>query len=334
MSSPIAVLGAGSFGTCLAKLCGREHDVLLWARREEVALRINETGRNPGYLEEVLLPKTVRATNNLSEAVIGRELVIIAVPSHGVRDVMKNVAPHLDPGAIVVITSKGIETETGLTMSQVLMDVLESSFHSRIVLLSGPSFAREIAEEQPTAVTVASRDETYAISVQAELSCPWFRCYSHDDIIGVEIGGAVKNVVAIAVGICEGLGMGLNTRAALMTRGLREMTRLGETLGANPLTFQGLSGMGDLLLTCTGNLSRNRNVGLQLGRGRSLSEITLGMGQVAEGVKTTLAVCQLADRLEVEMPIAQSVRMVLTGEITSLEAGTEMMSRQLRAELD
>lgn len=334
MSSPIAVLGAGSFGTCLAKLCGREHDVLLWARREEVASRINETGRNPGYLEEVLLPKTVRATNNLSEAVIGRELVIIAVPSHGVRDVMKNVAPHLDPGAIVVITSKGIETETGLTMSQVLMDVLESSFHSRIVLLSGPSFAREIAEEQPTAVTVASRDETYAISVQAELSCPWFRCYSHDDIIGVEIGGAVKNVVAIAVGICEGLGMGLNTRAALMTRGLREMTRLGETLGANPLTFQGLSGMGDLLLTCTGNLSRNRNVGLQLGRGRSLSEITLGMGQVAEGVKTTLAVCQLADRLEVEMPIAQSVRMVLTGEITSLEAGTEMMSRQLRAELD
>ena len=262
MSSPIAVLGAGSFGTCLAKLCGREHDVLLWARREEVALRINETGRNPGYLEEVLLPKTVRATNNLSEAVIGRELVIIAVPSHGVRDVMKNVAPHLDPGAIVVITSKGIETETGLTMSQVLMDVLESSFHSRIVLLSGPSFAREIAEEQPTAVTVASRDETYAISVQAELSCPWFRCYSHDDIVGVEIGGAVKNVVAIAVGICEGLGMGLNTRAALMTRGLREMTRLGETLGANPLTFQGLSGMGDLLLTCTGNLSRNRNVGL------------------------------------------------------------------------
>ena len=334
MSSPIAVLGAGSFGTCLAKLCGREHDVLLWARREEVALRINETGRNPGYLEEVLLPKTVRATNDLSEAVIGRELVIIAVPSHGVRDVMKNVAPHLDPGAIVVITSKGIETETGLTMSQVLMDVLDSSFHSRIVLLSGPSFATEIAEEQPTAVTVASRDETYAISVQAELSCPWFRCYSHDDIIGVEIGGAVKNVIAIAVGICEGLGMGLNTRAALMTRGLREMTRLGETLGANPLTFQGLSGMGDLLLTCTGNLSRNRNVGLQLGRGRSLSEITLGMGQVAEGVRTTLAVCQLADRLEVEMPIAQSVRMVLTGEITSLEAGTEMMSRQLRAELD
>ena len=334
MSSPIAVLGAGSFGTCLAKLCGREHDVLLWARHEEVALRINETGRNPGYLEEVLLPKTVRATNELSEAVIGRELVIIAVPSHGVRDVMKNVAPHLDPGAIVVITSKGIETETGLTMSQVLMDVLDSSFHSRIVLLSGPSFATEIAEEQPTAVTVASGDETYAISVQAELSCPWFRCYSHDDVIGVEIGGAVKNVIAIAVGICEGLGMGLNTRAALMTRGLREMTRLGETLGANPLTFQGLSGMGDLFLTCTGNLSRNRNVGLQLGRGRSLSEITLGMGQVAEGVKTTLAVCQLADRLEVEMPIAQSVRMVLTGEITSLEAGTEMMSRQLRAELD
>lgn len=334
MSSPIAVLGAGSFGTCLARLCGRDHEVALWARSEEIASGINATGHNPRYLEEITLPKSVHATSDLAKAVTGRELVIISVPSHGVRDVVATAAPYLDPGAILVITSKGIEAETGLTMSEVLMDVLDSSFHPRIVLLSGPSFAREIAEEQPTAVTVACRDETYAISVQAELSCPWFRCYSHDDVIGVEIGGAVKNIVAIAVGICEGLGMGLNTRAALMTRGLREMTRLGETLGANPLTFQGLSGMGDLLLTCTGDLSRNRNVGLQLGRGRSLSEITLGMGQIAEGVKTTLAVCQLADRLEVEMPIAQAVRLVLTDEISALEAGSEMLSRQLRAELD
>lgn len=308
--------------------------MLLWARDPEVAAGINAKRCNPRYLTDVSLPDSVRATDDLAEAVEGRELVIISVPSHGVRDVMSEAAPHLDPEAILVLTCKGIEVETGLTMDQVLCDVLDPVFHPRIVLLSGPSFAREIAEERPTAVTVASREESYAISVQAEISCPWFRCYSHNDVVGVEIGGAVKNVIAIAVGVCDGLGLGLNARAALMTRGLREMTRLGEKLGANPLTFQGLSGMGDLLLTCTGDLSRNRKVGLELGRGRSLVEIVDGMNQVAEGVRTTVAVCQLAERLEVEMPIAQAARSVLDGRMTAAEAGLELMRRQLRTELD
>ena len=189
------------------------------------------------------------------------------------------------------------------------------------MVLSGPSFAREIAEQQPTAVTLACREEAYAISVQTALSCPWFRCYTHDDVIGVEVGGALKNVVAIAVGMCDGLGRGLNARAGLMTRGLREITRLGEALGANPLTFLGLSGMGDLILTCTGDLSRNRQVGLELGRGKQLAEIVGGMKQVAEGVRTTYAVCALAERLGVDMPIARGLRAVLEGELTPVQAG-------------
>jgi glycerol-3-phosphate dehydrogenase (NAD(P)+) len=334
MATPVAVLGAGSFGTCLAMLCARRHDVLLWARDPAVAKAINETRHNPHYLQDVELPPSVRATASLEEALEQRELVVVSVPSHGVRSVMMEARNCLDPSALLVLTSKGIEVDTGLTMDRVLREVLDPIFHPRIVLLSGPSFAREIAEERPTAVTVASYDETYAISVQSEISCPWFRCYSHDDVIGVEIGGAVKNIIAIAVGMCDGLGLGLNARAALMTRGLREMTRLGERLGANPLTFQGLSGMGDLLLTCTGDLSRNRSVGLALGGGRGLEEITRGMNQVAEGVRTTEAVCRLADQLEVDMPIARAVRLVLEGSASAREAGGLLMSRQLRAELD
>jgi glycerol-3-phosphate dehydrogenase (NAD(P)+) len=203
------------------------------------------------------------------------------------------------------------------------------------VVLSGPSFAREVAGQLPTAVTLACREEAYAISVQTALSCPWFRCYTHDDVVGAEVGGALKNVVAIAVGMCDGLGRGLNARAGLMTRGLREMTRLGVELGANPLTFLGLSGMGDLILTCTGDLSRNRRVGLELARGRPLGEIVGGMShQVAEGVRTTEAVCALAERLGVEMPIASAVRSVLRGELAPEEAGRQLMTRQLRSEVE
>jgi len=214
----------------------------------------------------------------------------------------------------------------------VLEDVLDPVFHPRLVVLSGPSFASEVAARQPTAVTLACREEAYAISVQTALSCPWFRCYTHDDVVGVEVGGALKNVVAIAVGMCDGLGRGLNARAGLMTRGLREITRLGEALGANPLTFLGLSGMGDLILTCTGDLSRNRRVGIELGKGRPLAEIVGGMKQVAEGVRTTYAVCALADRLGVDMPIARGLRAVLEGELTPDDAGQMLMTRQLRSE--
>lgn len=334
MSSPVAVLGGGSFGTCLAVLASRRHDVVLWARSEEVVRGINEHHRNPGYLTDVPLPPEIRATTDLGEALAGRELVIVSVPSHATRATLERALPHLDPEALLVATMKGIEIETGMTMDGVFDDVLPPAMSRRAVYLSGPSFAREIALHKPTAVTLASHEEAYAISVQASLSTPWFRCYSHDDVVGVEVGGAVKNVVAIAVGMCDGLDMGLNARAGLMTRGLREMTRLGVALGANPLTFQGLSGMGDLVLTCTGDLSRNRRVGLELGHGKTLAEITGGMHEVAEGVKTTYAVCGLAERLDVEMPIAFALRDVLDGKLAPREVGRALLSRQLRTELE
>jgi glycerol-3-phosphate dehydrogenase (NAD(P)+) len=332
--TPVTVLGAGSFGTCLAVLAARQHDVTLWARDPAVAEAIAQQGRNPRYLTDIDLPDNIQATSDLAHAVEGSELVICAIPSHGVRDVMAQAGKEMDPEAIIVAAVKGIEVETGMTMGQVLADTLDPTFHPRLVSLSGPSFAREVALHKPTAVTLACREEAYAISVQTALSCPWFRCYTHDDVIGVEIGGALKNVVAIAIGMCDGLDQGLNARAGLMTRGLREITRLGVALGANPLTFLGLSGMGDLVLTCTGDLSRNRTVGLELGRGRSLEEIVAGMNQVAEGVRTTYAVCDLATRLGVEMPIAFAVRTVLQGEIAPQEAGSMLMTRQLRSETD
>ena len=334
MATPVAVIGAGSFGTCLAMLCARENDVTIWARDPEVAESINAERRNPRYLTDLAVPPGVRATTDLAEALSGRELVICAVPSHGLRDVMRRAGDELEEGAIVVSTVKGIEADTGLTMHGVLEGVLPERHHPRIVCLSGPSFAREIARRKATVVTVACREETYAISVQATLSCPWFRCYTNDDVVGVELGGALKNVIAIATGIADGMDGGNNARAAIMTRGLAEITRLGIQMGANPTTFLGLSGMGDLILTCTGDLSRNRRVGIELGRGRKLPEILADMGEVAEGVRTTRAVCQLAERLGIELPVAQTVGAVLDGEVTPLDAGLRLMTRQLGSELD
>ncbi len=334
MGLPVAVIGAGSFGTCLALLCARENDVQLWARSADLAEQINLEHRNPRYLTEIDIPRSVHATSDLEEALAGRELVICAVPSHGMREVIEAAAPLLSPGAILVSAVKGIEYETGMTMHQVLEDVLPEEHHPRIVCLSGPSFAYEIARRRPTVVTLACREEAYAISVQATLSCPWFRCYSHTDVIGVEIGGALKNVIAIGVGIGDGQLQGHNSRAALMTRGLAEITRLGVRLGAEPTTFLGLSGMGDLLLTCTGDLSRNRRVGLALGRGQKLDDILSEMGGVAEGVQTTRAACRLGDRVGVELPISNMVREVIDGERTPAEAGQLLMTRQLRSEKD
>jgi glycerol-3-phosphate dehydrogenase (NAD(P)+) len=329
---PVAVLGAGSFGTCLARLCAREHDVRLWARSPEIAGAIQRDRRNPRYLSDITLPERVTATADLAAALDGRELVICAVPSHGVRDVIRRAAPHLPTDAILVSTVKGIELGTWMRMDQVLADVLAPVHHPRLVFLSGPSFAREIADGKPTAVTLACREEAFAISVQQSISSPWLRCYTSTDVVGVELGGALKNVVAIAVGICDGLGLGLNARAALMTRGLREITRLGEAMGADPMTFLGLAGMGDLVLTCTGDLSRNRQVGLALGRGEPLERIVAEMHGVAEGVRTTTAACALAELHRVEMPIASGVKRILDGEISPKEAVEVLTSRQLRSE--
>jgi len=332
MAIPVAVLGAGSFGTCLALLCAREHDVRLWARDADLAAAINREHRNPRYLSHVEIPERVRATPDLEEALAGRELVICAVPSHGVRDVMGRAAGFLPRDALLVSTVKGIEVGTWMRMDQVLREVLDADHHPRLVFLSGPSFAQEVAAGKPTAVTVACREEAFAISVQESLSVSSFRCYSATDVVGVEVGGALKNVVAIAVGICDGLGLGHNARAGVMTRGLREITRLGVAMGADPLTFLGLAGMGDLVLTCTGDLSRNRTVGLALGRGEALEDVIGRMNEVAEGVRTTSAACALAKRMGVEMPIAQDVQRVLGGQAEPAEAIAGLMSRQLRNE--
>lgn len=334
MGVPVSVIGAGSFGTCLAIHCGQENDVLLWSRSAETAEAINRSHHNPRYLTDAVIPSSVRATADLAEALAERELVILTVPSQTLRGVVERAAPHLAEETILVSAMKGIEIETGMTMSQVLCDVLPEVHHPRIVVLSGPSFAREVADRKPTVVTLACREEAFAISTQATLSTPWLRCYSETDVIGVEIGGALKNVIAIAIGINDSGGGGQNSRAALMTRGLAEITRFGVKLGAEPSTFIGLSGMGDLILTCTGDLSRNRQVGLQLGQGASLDEVLARMGGVAEGVATTHAVCRLAQRLEVDMPISTMVREIIDGEKTPFEAGLGLMTRQLRPEKD
>jgi glycerol-3-phosphate dehydrogenase (NAD(P)+) len=332
MSTRVAVLGAGSFGTCLAMLCAREHDVALWARDPALAAAINQDRRNPRYLKDAAVPAGVHATADLAAALDGREIVICAVPSQGVRRVMAEAGGGLASGAIVVSTIKGIEPGTCFTMHQVLEDVLPAGHHTRIVCLSGPSFAREVAAGKPTVVTIACREEEHAVAVRNALSCPWFRCYSSTDIVGVELGGALKNVVALAVGISDGLELGHNARAALMTRGLTEITRLGVRLGASALTFLGLSGMGDLVLTCTGDLSRNRSVGLELGRGRRLEDILAGMSEVAEGVRTTHAACELAERVGVDLPIAQMVREVLVGKLEPAAAVGKLMTRGLKSE--
>ena len=332
VSIPIAVLGAGSFGTCLAVLCAREHDVTIWARDPELAESINRDQKNPRYLSDLKLPSNVRATPDLSEALRDRELVICAVPSQFVRDVMTRANRDLADSSILISTVKGIENGTCMLMDEVFRDVLDPVHHPRLTFLSGPSFAREVADGQPTAVTVACRNETYAVSVQESLSHPEFRCYTATDVVGVELGGALKNVIAIAVGICDGLGFGLNARAAVMTRGLREITRLGIAMGADPETFLGLAGTGDLWLTCTGDLSRNRRVGLALARGDSLSDIVSGMNEVAEGVRTTESACELGRRHGVELPIAAMVDELIRGKITPEEGARLLMARQLRSE--
>jgi len=335
MAVRAAVLGAGSFGSCLAILCAdRGHDVTLWARDRALVGAIASERRNPRFLKDIEFPASIAATTDLAAALADREMVIVAVPSHAVRDVMSRAAPLLSPDALLVLAVKGIELDTGKTMDEVLAEVLPAPFHPRITVLSGPSFAKEVAERKPTVVTVACREEAYAIAVQTHLSCPWFRCYSETDVVGVEVGGALKNVIAIATGISDGMELGMNARAATMTRGLAEITRLGVRMGANPLTFLGLSGVGDLVLTCTGDLSRNRRVGLALGRGRKLAEILEEIGEVAEGVRTTYAACQLAEKLGVELPIAQGVRLLLEGTVDPKEGVTQLLTRQLRGERD
>jgi glycerol-3-phosphate dehydrogenase (NAD(P)+) len=331
----VGVVGAGSFGTCLAILTAElGHSVMLWTREPGVAEGINRHHRNPRYLTEFRIPQGVRATRGIEEVVRDQDLIISVVPSHAVREVWTRAAPALRGEPLIVSATKGMEIETGLLMSQVAREVLPAPLHPRLVSLSGPSFAREIAEGKPTGVVLACETETYAIAAQALLSSNRLRCYTTTDVLGVELGGALKNVIAIAIGISDGMGLGLNARAALISRGLSEISRLGAKLGANPLTFLGLSGLGDLVLTCTGDLSRNRRVGLAIGQGRRLDDVVAGLHEVAEGVHSARSAFELARRHGVDMPITEEVYRVLYEGQDPRQAGLFLMSRQLRSELD
>jgi glycerol-3-phosphate dehydrogenase (NAD(P)+) len=315
-------------------LAERGFDVDLWARDRKLAQAINRHNRNPRYLTEFRLPEQINATSSLEEALLEKEVILSVVPSHGVRELWTRAAPLVRPDTLIISASKGIEVGTGKLVSQVFHEVLHVDGQERLVSLSGPSFALEIAERRPTAVSLASSNETYAIAAQTLLSSPLFRCYTNSDVIGVELGGALKNVIAIAVGIGDGLELGLNSRAALFTRGLAEMTRLGVKLGANPLTFLGLSGIGDLALTCTGDLSRNRRVGLELGRGKKLDEVLSGLREVAEGVRTTKSAHELAQQHDVDMPITSETYAVLYEGKDCRTAVRDLTRRQLRSEYE
>jgi glycerol-3-phosphate dehydrogenase (NAD(P)+) len=327
------VLGAGSWGTALAVHLGRSgHDVALWGRDAELVGEIASTRENSQYLPGVAIPDRVLATASLEAAVRGAGQVVVAVPSHGLRAVVRAAAGSIAPGAILISAAKGLEAGTLDRMSQVVTE--ETGGRHPVVVLSGPSFASELARGLPTAVLAASGNATAAERVQAEFRGPALRLYASDDVIGVEIGAALKNVIAIAAGAVEGLGLGHNAMAALITRGLAEISRLAAAEGARRETLSGLSGLGDLVLTCTGDLSRNRRVGIELARGRQLGEILAGMRMVAEGIRTTGAALALGERHGIELPIAAQMAAVLQGSRPPREAVETLMLRPQRHEVD
>jgi glycerol-3-phosphate dehydrogenase (NAD(P)+) len=329
----IAVIGGGSWGTALALVLARKgHQIRLWVFEEELVEAINRQRRNPLYLPEFELPSEVAATHSLTDCLENAEIVLSAVPSNHCRRVYEAMTPFLQPGMVFVSATKGIENETFLRISEVIEAVASPKFVPRVAVISGPSFAREVASGDPTAVVVASEHRKLASLIQQEFSGQSLRLYTNSDVIGTELGGAVKNVIAIAAGVCAGLGFGFNSLAALITRGLAEMTRLAVACGGKRETLAGLAGMGDLVLTCTGELSRNRSVGLQLGQGRRLSDIVGGMRMVAEGVLTTRATLALATRHTVEMPITEQMEKVLYHGKSPREAIRELMERPLTTE--
>jgi glycerol-3-phosphate dehydrogenase (NAD(P)+) len=331
----VAVIGAGGWGTALSIVAARAGcEVRLWARGAESAAAIEETRVNRAYLDGHIIPEGVRVTADACEALRGASLVVLAAPSHATRAVLESLRDALEPGAVLVSATKGVEVETGKRMSEVVSEVVGSEASSRFVCLSGPSFAREVAAGLPTAVVAASREEELARAVQRALSVQNFRVYTNPDVIGTELGGASKNVMAVAAGMVSGLGLGANSVAALVTRGLAEMTRLALAEGARHETLMGLAGLGDLVLTCTGGLSRNRRVGEELGRGRPLADVLAGMREVAEGVRTTRAVRFLAARRGVEMPITEEVHAVLYEGKTARAAVESLMSRPLKEEFE
>jgi glycerol-3-phosphate dehydrogenase (NAD(P)+) len=337
--SHVAVIGAGAWGTAISIVLGRknQHRVHLWALEKEVCESIAARRVNELFLPGYQIPESVVASNDLHDALRGAEIVVSVMPSHHCRRVFQGMASALSHDTLFVSATKGVENETLLRMTEVITQVLQTDgqkFRPRLGALSGPSFAREVARGDPTAITMASDDEDLAQAVQREFSDPSFRVYTNDDVVGVELGGALKNVIAIAAGICDGLGLGHNTVAALITRGLHEMTRLAVACGARSETMAGLAGLGDLVLTCTGDLSRNRTVGVELGRGRKLPEIIAGMrGMVAEGVLTTNAAVGLARKYNVEMPITEQMHAILQQGKSPRHAIHDLMTRPSTSEL-
>ena len=332
----IAVIGAGSWGTSLAKLLSdKGHRVHLWGHRQERVEEIEKNRENTTYLPGYRLNENLTVSADIKETVSGIKIIVMVVPSHVFRSVFQQIIPFLESSTIIVSATKGIENNTLKTMTQVMDEELfAAGLYNPLGVLSGPSFAKEVADAIPTAVTVASKTIEAAKEIQDIFFTERFRVYTSTDVIGQELGGALKNISAIAAGICDGLGYGTNTRAALITRGLAEITRLGVKMGANPLTFSGLGGLGDLVLTCTGDLSRNRTVGLKLGQGKSLQEILDEMNMVAEGVKTTRSAWELATRMKVEMPILEQIYQVLYEDKSCSDAVLSLLARDQKEELE
>ena len=329
----ISIIGAGSWGTSLAHaLAQAGHSVWLWAFEKEVVASICERRENDVFLPGIILPENIIPTNDLAVALSQAECVLTVMPSHVCHSLYERMLPYLMPDMVLVSATKGIDAERHMRMSQVIKSVIQKKFPLRIVVLSGPSFAKEVAKGVPTALVAASENIAAARWIQTEFSGKTLRLYTSDDVIGVEIGGAVKNVIAIASGIIKGLELGHNPLAALITRGLAEIARLAVALGARRETLSGLAGLGDLVLTCTGELSRNYFVGVELGKGRRLAEILSSMHEVAEGIKTTDATVELARELGVEMPITEQVKRILYGEIPPYDAIYELMERSLKNE--
>ncbi len=334
-STRIGVVGAGSWGTAIANHLGSKgFKVDLWVFEKEVKDQIDKYRENKIFLPGFTLSSNIFPSNDLSSVASDKDLLIIVVPSHLMREMARNTTGLISKDTIILSASKGIEDKTHLTMSGVLKETLPEVSEDKIAVLSGPSFAKEVANKVPTLVTVASKDKNVSKYIQHVFSTEFFRAYTTDDLIGIELGGSVKNVIAIAAGIIDGLGFGLNTRAALITRGLVEMRRLGLKLGARSHTFAGLAGIGDLILTCTGDLSRNYTVGKKIGEGKKLNEILSEMRMVAEGVKTAKSIYNLSRKIGVEMPICQETYRILYEDVSPNEAARRLMSRDLKQEMD
>lgn len=333
--SRVAVLGAGSWGTSLAiVLAENGHDTLLWTHRKEQAEEISNQHKNAKYLPETILPENLNATDDMEKAISHAEIVVMAVPTKGIRETCKKMLKTLDKKVLFIHVSKGIEPNTLLRISDIIKEEIPAEFIEEIVVLSGPSHAEEVVLHHPTTVAAACEDIVAAERVQDLFMNQYFRVYTNKDVIGVEIGGALKNVIALAAGAVDGLGFGDNAKAALITRGLAEISRLGVKMGANPLTFSGLAGMGDLIVTCTSVHSRNWRAGHMLGKGYTLDEILEQMGMVVEGVRTTKAAHQLAEKYDVSMPIAEALYSVLFEDKNPRQTVEELMLRVKKQELD